>query len=456
MAEVRSTCAAAAKALLVATLSVMLPACAAVDRFGSRIYDHNLTSQDAMNEETVLNIVRASRYQPLNFMAVTQVTGGQTETLTSGLPTITFGPAQTAMQHQFIFSNSVASGATGGYQSNPLVSSQFQQGMMSPVSPKVLTYLLASHDRETVFELIVDNIEITSGNTTVRYVNDPANDQGLPGGCSRKTVQDLFNTAESAQAHTFLLDEGSCNYSKFALFLKEGLDFGLNAELVSSASSPGDNKPAGDASNAGVGAGNAPGNATSTPQAKGRICWDPGLADPRYKTQIRTSMKGGAICKEPTTKIAETGGPTKTIPATKPAKTGTPKAIPPTKTAATETDKTIFQFEKLGALQFDVTFRSPDAIFLALGKLLRDGLAVRVTSLTPESQREFNGEPLMTIIAHKSGPGCYITAGYDGYTYCVPQGAYKTAMVIDILEQLRNLSITPNDLNSAFSVRLID
>jgi hypothetical protein len=408
------------RGLLISIVSGVLAACAAVDRFGSRIYDHNLTSQDAMNQEIVLNIVRASQYQPLNFIAVTQVTGGQSETLTTGLPTITIGPAQTATQHQFPISNSVASAATGGYQSAPLVSSAFQQGMMSPVSPKVLAYLLASHDRETVFNLVMDSINITSGDTTVRYVNDPSNDEGLSDGCSPEIATSMLRNPKTGRA--FLLNEDVCNYSKFVLFLTEGLFFGLSAEIAPPAPGSGGNKGAANNPGGGNAAGNqgTGTNATSAPQATGRLCWDPGLADPKFKTTVRTYMT--AICTE------------------KPS---------------TKNPRIIFPFSNIGNLQFNPVFRSPQAIFIALGGLLRDGLADRVISQTPRSKRLFKTEPLVTIIS-ENGAGCYVSAFYNGQAFCVPQGAHKTAVVLDVLEQLRNLSITPGDLNAAFSVRLID
>ncbi|WP_459162095.1 hypothetical protein [Bradyrhizobium japonicum] len=101
---------------------LLLASCAAVDQFGERIYDGNRNSQLAQNQETLVNIVRSSHLQPLNFVAITQVSGGQTESLNTGLPTVTFGPLQTVAQHQYQISNSVQSGVSGNYQSAPLVS----------------------------------------------------------------------------------------------------------------------------------------------------------------------------------------------------------------------------------------------------------------------------------------------------------------------------------------------
>src|SRR5580700_6899148 len=90
----------------------LLASCAFVDAYSPRVYQNNLTFQDINSQEALLNIVRASRYEALSFVSVTQATGSQTETLSAGLPTFTFGAAQTAAQRQFAFGgNSLSSGA---------------------------------------------------------------------------------------------------------------------------------------------------------------------------------------------------------------------------------------------------------------------------------------------------------------------------------------------------------
>src|SRR4029077_1812159 len=125
------------------TALMLLSGCAAVDQFGSRVYDANLNSQNALNDETLLNIVRASKYHSPNFIGISQITGGQSEQLTTGLPTVSIGPGQTAANHVYQISNSVVSGATGGYQSNPLISTAFQNAMLTPVSQRTVAQLIA-------------------------------------------------------------------------------------------------------------------------------------------------------------------------------------------------------------------------------------------------------------------------------------------------------------------------
>jgi hypothetical protein len=58
------------------------------------------------------------------------------------------GPGLTTAQRQAVISDSLANGVTGGYQSNPLVSSTFSEGMLSPTSLRTIALLFWSHPRE--------------------------------------------------------------------------------------------------------------------------------------------------------------------------------------------------------------------------------------------------------------------------------------------------------------------
>jgi hypothetical protein len=63
-------------------------------------------------------------------------------------------------------------------------------------------------------------------------------------------------------------------------------------------------------------------------------------------------------------------------------------------------------------------------------------------------------EPFLNIVSDRIGDVCYTYVVYGGQSYCVPSDSAHTAMLLDIPENLRNLSIQPSDLNSAFTVRL--
>jgi hypothetical protein len=367
-----------------------------VDQFGSRVYDGNLNSQNAMNQETLLNIVRASRFQPLNFVAISQVAGNQAEALNNGLPTVTFGPGQLASQRQSVFGpNSLQSSVQGSYQSNPLVSSEFQSGMLSPISVRTLALLVAAHPREPIYYAVIDSIRFKFSNVTVSYRNDPGDDldehRNLSEGCPERVARS-FDRA-------FFLNDRICSYSKFVNFLSLFLAAGLTAQLVPC-----------DASVPGCQIVKAGGFASM-----GRLCFD--------QTQTASALR-----------------------------TNYPKPWCGTKNSIKAVEVTI-PIEGIGTVQPELVLRSPLGVYKYLGKLVREGTGERIRFYTGEARRL----PGRFIEISPEGPvSCFVSVAYDGSFYCVPQGAYATAMLLEVLEQLRNLSISPTDLNAAFSARLIN
>jgi hypothetical protein len=399
---------------------ILLMSCAAVDQFGTRINDTNLNSQNAMNRETLLNIVRAEYLQPLNFVAITQVTGGQTETLSTGLPTITFGPAQTMAQHQFVFaSNSLSSGVTGGFQSNPLVSTAFQDGMLSPISPRNLALLVAAHNslREPVSYAAIDSIRLTMldlGGETVTYRNDPSDNFGGPAeGCDAYIAH--------AEGRTLAFPDTVCNFSRFKNFLGILFALGFTVDLVPPAA--GASTAQSKAKPAAAGASDS--TAQKANEAPGRFCFDSTLAAPEWKQGVVQRLRPFLCGAESTSKNKITL-----------------KA----------------PFGSLGHVRIDIiTLRSPIGIYSYFGKLLRTHTNDQITYYTGAAKELLGNEPFLNIVnGDIVGIGCFVSIAYDGHTYCVPQGSFHTAMMLDILWQLRNLAITPSDLNSAFSVRVIN
>ena len=103
-------------------------------------------------------------------------------------------------------------------------------------------------------------------------------------------------------------------------------------------------------------------------------------------------------------------------------------------------------------------FRSPYGVYEYLGKLLREQSAGHITfvGLRSFEERELNSGPFLNITEGASSD-CLVSVFYNGTSYCVPRKhSNSTAVLLDILGQLKDLSITPTDLNAAFNVRLID
>jgi hypothetical protein len=405
-------------------LVVGLCSCATVDQFGERIYDGNRNSQLAQNQETLVNIVRASNFQPLNFVGISQVTGGQSEQLNTGLPTITIGPLQTVAQHQFQITNSLQSGVTGGYQASPLVSTAFSTGMLSPISPKILAFLVASYPREPVFFSVIESITVKSklSGRIIRLVNDPTRDHiSDPNNdtCAPLALDDAGQMFSAADR---------CSYSLFINLLGRLTNFGLSAELVNSKNSsksaaaqkpanqkPADQKPAdqnaaADSSSSKSADSTSKATDATSPSFEGRLCFD---------TTISLRVTAQPQC-----------GDTK------------------------KTTNVTIAFPDIGPVDLTVYLRSPIGVFNYYGKLLNKQPAVWKSHYFTYQGRNLVGEEPFLNIVRSGSTDCFASVGYGGEAFCVPSSSRHTALLMTLLLHLRNLNIQPSDLNSAFSVHL--
>jgi hypothetical protein len=387
--------------------ALVLASCAAVDQFGSRVDDANTNSQDALNRETLLNILRASNRQPLNFIAVTQITGGQTETVNTGLPTITIGPAQTVAQHQFQVTNSVSSGVTGGFQSNPLVSTAFQTAMLSPITPREAALLLAAHPREPVFYAVLRQItfrQTAPGGHVYTFTGDTIND-------TRPDCAELYDATPPEKLIDF---RKSCNYTLFINYLEVFVLAGLSVELLPLPPSKAA-KPAGGSAS---GSGDSGSDSKSAPASVGHICFNP-----TQSSENTPQPRCGVLAVAPDSTKKSEAAPLVSIPG-------------------------------FGEVEVEFGFRSPIGAFNHFGDLLREPSDNMQNYHTIESSQIIReGELYLNITQGASGP-CFSAVSYGGFVYCVPAGSMHTAMLFDILIQLRNMSIQTTDLNSAFTVRL--
>ncbi|MBR1201841.1 MULTISPECIES: hypothetical protein [unclassified Bradyrhizobium] len=385
------------RAVLCLCAALLAASCAAVDQFGSRIDDANKNSQGALNTETLLNILRASRMQPLNFVAITQITGGQSESLNTGLPTVTIGPAQTVAQHQFQVSNSVTSGVSSGFQSNPLVSTAFQTAMLSPITPREAALLLAAHPREPVFNAILRQITFrqTASGRVYTFTGDTIND----------TADDCQMQYDQASPEKLINLAKPCNYTLFVNYLAVFVLAGLSVELLPAPSSK--------AGKSGGGGSGDTGSDKSAQSPVGHICFNPNQASENVPEPKCGSLKVGKGQQSP-----------------------------------------LVSLPGFGDVEVEFGFRSPIGAFNHFGDLLRQPKYNIANYHTKESTLVIqSGEPYLNI-TNGAGRDCFSGVAYGGGFYCVPADSAHTAMLFDILIQLRNMSIQTTDLNSAFTVRL--
>jgi hypothetical protein len=212
-------------------LAGVVGSCATVDQFGYRASAGNLSVQDSVNQEVLLNIIRASQYRSFSWNPVNQATSNTTLGVTAG-PTFTFGLNNAGTPYSS--TGGVTGNLTGGYTSSPLVTTSFQLGMITPITPKTLASLLTYYLREVIFYALVDsiNIRLVATNEFSRLVNDPAQDYLDINDPTSFDEQRCYNIARRSNPRASLFPGTQCSYSKFRALMQTLIEEGLFAELI--------------------------------------------------------------------------------------------------------------------------------------------------------------------------------------------------------------------------------
>jgi hypothetical protein len=417
--------------------------CATVDQYGSRAYDGNLNTQNAINQEVLVNIIRASRYQAVSWNPASQISGGQTETLTTGLPTINFGPGATAASQIYSITNSVASGVTGGYTSAPLATTAFQAGMLTPVDLKTIASLATYYPRDVVVFALIAAIDVklvSSDRVYARLINDPSAayyDVNNASDLDQTRCHELF----SHPGPQVFFGPAACSYEKFTNLLALLIDSGLYTELVQ-----------------------IPAPQPAQAQANqinivtlGRFCFNKTLVPLGLQSSNfppcgldKKQNAGGTvvISRAETHKFDDVVINTETKSATKTITTTTNSMLPVTGRN--------FRVKFTGIGEVEITFelRSPNGFLSYLGSWYNVGDKVAFEPYdTVPARTILKGGPYLSIVDGLSA-SCYSWVNYNGHIYCVPMDATHTSMLMDIAVILRNLNISPSDLNAPVSVRV--
>ena len=424
--------------------------CATVDQFGSRAYDGNLNTQNGLNQEILVNIIRASRYQAVSWNPPSQITGGQTESLTTGLPTINFGPGATAASQIYSITNSVSSGVTGGYTTTPLATTAFQTGMLTPVDLKTIASLQTYYPREAIFYALIAAIDVklvSSDRQYARLVNDPSQayvDVSDPSHSDQNKCSAMLNEALQHPGLEVIFGFGECSYEKFGNLLGLLIQYGLYTELVQ--------VPA-----------QQPGQAQANQSnivTIGRFCFNKGLVPPVLLSLVPPSSfpkcgrdlkqsAGGTIqvVRTETDKFDDRVINTETKSQSRMTTTTTTSILPVTGRNFR------VNFAGIGWVEITFELRSPNGYLNYLGSWYNVGNTVPFGYASNQARALLNGDPYLSIVDGLYAP-CYSWVNYSGQRFCVPMGARHTAMLMDIAAILRNLNISPSDLNAPVSVRV--
>ena len=221
-----------------------LSACAVVDGSYAPRTD-NVTREvgDQRDRATLLNIIRASRFDTLNFTALAKYTAGGSLQLTSNLLTRSFAAGAVLPGDMFGPNNAVGM-VTNSFDLGSLENSAFYNGLLSTIDATTINLLLSSGlDRELVMHAVIASVEFkTKDGQKYRVYNEPINDESSKKGTNE--CESIFENQTIKSEYWFytVIDRSGvpgkkntyCSYQKFRYLLRFALQHGLTTRLVSS------------------------------------------------------------------------------------------------------------------------------------------------------------------------------------------------------------------------------
>ena len=146
---------------------------ATVDNFGDRVVNFNQQSAQAHNQELLLNIVRASRNEPLEITSLRDVQGTATITGSANLnvPLVQSGGLSTGVTPILLQTGTAISGGPI-FSLDVLNTQEFYRGFLAPITTQTLDYYMHQGiPRGVLFYLMMRQIVISQGNRSVAVLN---------------------------------------------------------------------------------------------------------------------------------------------------------------------------------------------------------------------------------------------------------------------------------------------
>jgi len=436
----------------------------------SRYAQYNRTTDWAKNEAILLNIIRASESQPLNFLVYQAYTGTATATASAGAPGFIFGPARTNSQKQYTISNSTLNATASGSGSisvQNLDTQDFYDALLAPVDFKDLyAFQRQGYSRELLFRLFTDYVSLkppSSSDPQARFGSIIYNDPGDKG-CYDLPPPLLYRLYPNGQPDSNLLRICFDDLVEFALLS------GLSSEIRALSASGDTKQPAAAGTPAkGASPSTTPSSNPSKPSTEGRLCFDGALANlamSEYARVHQDDPKTGPFLRA--VRAAEyhpvcggTWPPTSTQGSAtgKGAVAGGSPNIHSNASAGTNTlsvdlkmptGRPIWDLHLYEHHVVEIGTRSTFAIYNFLGILMnhQDFDINKFKGPTDDSH-------VLTVI--KGQPtGCFSSVAFELGIYCVPiDGAANTKRTFSILSQLLALKTTTGDLQLQPIFRLL-
>ena len=339
-----------------------------------RAHDINQGTQNLRESAILLNIVRASRSEPLNFVALSKYTGTGSVSMNESLLKNSFvvnPPASSAISRAF--NSSVNAGQGNSFDVGTLENKDFYGGFMSPLNLESLNLLLnAGLSKELVLISVLEGFRVKLANKSLLFVNNPDDDVSWNGMPCSSLYDGSENAFEPVAQRPIWQDTISCKYQKFLYFLRVAVRWGVTVEAGSAGT-------------------RSKGKSAEPPSVQYFVCYDPAIAQ---ENGLPGHPDAPGACGS--------------------------KNRDPSQTRA-------FQFR----FRFNTPIegvapvvRSPYAVFQYYGHLLANQAHTHV-QLSEFSRRKDRRREARLLTIEQGGIDCFADTFYAGRRYCVPNEKTK-------------------------------
>jgi hypothetical protein len=157
-----------ARIALLSVLTILLAGCAVVDQYGPRAVTYNEQESSSKSSSILLNVLRATYRQPLQFTDLTQVLGSASVSASvtgTSIPVRVGGPKFTTPETAIFAPAATMSGGPQFTIAN-LNTQEFYQGLQSPLEPQFLAnYMSQGIPLKLLLTLFISDIEIKDTKT---------------------------------------------------------------------------------------------------------------------------------------------------------------------------------------------------------------------------------------------------------------------------------------------------
>jgi len=369
---------------LAATASLLLSGCLTFGSIQQRGTTINESIGVMQNRAILLNLVRASRSEPLYFTSINSVQAQGAADFKLALPVIPAGAGLTAAQRALTLNSGgstfLDNSTNTNFQMGVYSTQAFYAGMLAPLKLGEVDLLLhQGFSRELIFYLVIEKAKLTNpatGQSIIVY-NDPTN---------------------------------RASYGQFVAAIKSAMVHGLTTEV------PQDQGPG--EPPAGGGAPPAPIAVRAGPPPAPQLCFEPTLATPEAKAEFAEMVAAG----------------------------NAPNFCGSGRKARQRSQLSVHLFGQ--NLEVEVTTRSIYGMFNYLGRVVAHPDATpELVDYGVPSETTPAGPLLNVTSASAFGGGCFSALSYEGRSYCVPDENSDTSKnIFNILSVLVSLKQSPGDL----------